>query len=218
MLEALLNNKLKSKDEGYQYEDVLTSSVIGRLKYLSGPTLWRVLFFTCRALPEFRFASLEQIQFWPQWKLNENRVEPDVFLELSLGDPIQRFHIIIEAKADGISKEQSKDQWGQQISAYEKLLDENELEPGTLHFIALGGKPVKKAMLLDKYNIHQASWFDFYSACQALIGQGENVEFAVLNDICNFLSWSGFFPFLPLGEMQLPEKPMFDLNAISLRA
>jgi hypothetical protein len=48
-------------------EDLLTASVFGRLSYLDGPALWRVLRTTFgHSLPEYRVAELKEIAFWPK--------------------------------------------------------------------------------------------------------------------------------------------------------
>ncbi len=83
-------------------EDLLTASVFGRLAYLDDEVLWRIMRPTFGApLPDLRVAELENIAFWPKWTdaiEDDGKVEPDVFLDFKLGDPVAPVRLIVEAK------------------------------------------------------------------------------------------------------------------------
>lgn len=131
MLQAIVSGKagrLPASEDSISWrtafrmsEDLLTASVFGRLAYLDGAVLWRIL---RRAfgpgLPEFRVAELHQITFWPTWSESgetNGTVEPDVFLDFKLGDPAISMQLIVEAKF-GTYPTQYADQWVRQWTAY----------------------------------------------------------------------------------------------------
>lgn len=120
-------------------EDLLTASVFGRLAYLDGPVLWRVLRRTFGpTLPDFRVAELEDITFWPTWDESgeENgTVEPDVFLDFKLGDPPVSIRLIVEAKL-GSYPTQYADQWIRQWTAYQEA---NGDDGNRVFLAAIGG-------------------------------------------------------------------------------
>ncbi|WP_097522176.1 hypothetical protein [Sinorhizobium sp. BJ1] len=102
-------------------EDLLTASVFGRLAYLEGAVLWRILRRTFGSgLPDFRVAELSDITFWPVWDDSaetNGTVEPDVFLDFKLGDPAISMRMIVEAKF-GTYPTQHANQWVRQWTAY----------------------------------------------------------------------------------------------------
>lgn len=120
-------------------EDLLTASVFGRLAYLDGQMLWRILRKTFgSALPDFKVAELEDIKFWPRWN-NESEdgctVEPDVFLDLKLGDPAKPVRLIVEAKL-GKHPAQEAAQWVKEWVAYQRT---DDYDGQDLFLCALGG-------------------------------------------------------------------------------
>jgi len=214
MLEALLNGNLKSKDEGYLYEDVITSSTIGRLQYLSASSIWQILSHTYKALPDFNIAKISQIDFWPQWKNKGKTVIPDVFLEIDLGDPAKKYHLIIEAKLN-IFAAQDEKQWENQINGYNASVNEGLYDEGELIYLALGGKSVKRSKLYQDHTILHASWQDFYSACEIQMKNSSPEEQRILKDICRFFTWRGFIPLLPMQEIWRPSNPNFEIRNLT---
>jgi len=133
-------------------EDLLTASVFGRLSYLEGPMLWKIL---RRGLgfeiPDYKVVELYNIEFWPSWSEGEETtrtVEPDVFLQFKVGDPSNQIDLIIEAKL-GIGLGQYADQWRRQWSAYHALSTTREGD-ATPYLIAIGGLGQHEASYLNR--------------------------------------------------------------------
>lgn len=122
-------------------EDLATATIIERLSYLSGKLAWKLLSTAAEgSLPSFRVAELKDIEFWPMWEFEGRHrgVEPDVFIELDLGDPCKKAHVILEAKRGDAA--QYEDQWCSEIGAWRETLDIGaESAPDILILLALGG-------------------------------------------------------------------------------
>ncbi len=144
MLQAILHKK--SLGTGEQYEDALTSSIIGLLQYLPDKTFWEILYKASKyeasehTLPEFsEVGVIKNISFWERMSAegtnNKSFVEPDVWIKL------EKMHLIIEAKRhDGWG--QYKEQWDREIKAILKHLEEEEDQPideQKICLLALGG-------------------------------------------------------------------------------
>lgn len=132
------DNSISWREAFRMSEDLLTASVFGRLCYLDGVSVWRILRRTFgHALPEYRIAELVKIEFWPQWNDSGARkwVEPDLFLEFKLGDPQVTVRMIVEAKL-GQSPAQSADQWLRQWASYRDANDNDDTE---VFLAAIGG-------------------------------------------------------------------------------
>ena len=138
MLQAILRKK--SLGTGEQYEDALTSSIIGLLQYLPDETFWQILYEASECtLPEFsETGAIENISFWKRMRFPEpdrQYVEPDVWIKL------EKMHLIIEAKRyDGGG--QYNEQWDREIKALLKHLEEEEDQPideQKICLLALGG-------------------------------------------------------------------------------
>ena len=89
MLQAILHKK--SLGTGAQYEDALTSSIIGLLQYLPDKTFWEILYKASKyeanedTLPEFsEVGVIKNISFWERMSAegtnNKSFVEPDVWI------------------------------------------------------------------------------------------------------------------------------------------
>lgn len=166
MLQAILHKK--SLGTGAQYEDALTSSIIGLLQYLPDETFWEILYKASKyeasedTLPEFSEAgAIENISFWESMRFREldrQSVEPDVWIKL------EKMHLIIEAKRyDGGG--QYKEQWDLEIKALLKHLEEEEDQPideQKICLLALGGNTQTSKLQLDvqgrEYSIVRMHW------------------------------------------------------------
>lgn len=155
MLNAILSGKAGRTDLGggearswreifKANEDLVTATVFERLSYLPGSLMWAILAIAAKKqLPFYRMASLTNFEFWPKWPRSEfpseehKYVEPDVFLEFDLGDPVQRAHVIVEAKFGGW---QDGKQWDQEVKAWKDfILDQELVPPDVVYFISLSG-------------------------------------------------------------------------------
>lgn len=119
-------------------EDFLTAAVFSRLSYLDGAELWGILREAFgNKLPNFKVATLNNIEFWPRWNLStRDFVEPDIFLQFSLGDPEVLVDVLIEAKlGEGLS--QYSAQWITEIEAYREQYPESD--GNNFYFLAIGG-------------------------------------------------------------------------------
>lgn len=119
-------------------EDFLTAAVFSRLSYLDGAELWGILREAFgNTLPNFKVATLSNIEFWPRWSLStRDFVEPDIFLQFSLGDPEVLVDVLIEAKlGEGLS--QYSAQWIAEIEAYREQYPESDRN--NFYFLAIGG-------------------------------------------------------------------------------
>lgn len=119
-------------------EDSLTSSVFGLLFYLPVELLWEILYNACYYphLPKQPGKILGK-DIWPRWNCNgtenKNFIEPDVFIRF------ENFDLIIEAKRYDDIQQQYRQQWINQITAYNNEYGQNTKRP--LYFIAIGGFP-----------------------------------------------------------------------------
>lgn len=119
-------------------EDFLTASVFSRLCYLDGPEFWEILREASgHALPSYKLATLQNVEFWPRWSLSSRDfVEPDIFLQFSLGDPEVLVDVLVEAKL-GAGLSQYSDQWIAEIEAYTEQFPDNDRHQ--FYFLAVGG-------------------------------------------------------------------------------
>jgi len=167
MLQAILHKK--SLGTGAQYEDALTSSIIGLLQYLPDKTFWEILYKASKyeanedTLPEFsEVGVIKNISFWERMSAegtnNKSFVEPDVWIKL------EKMHLIIEAKRyDGGG--QYKEQWDLEIKALLKHLEEEDDQPideQKICLLALGGNTQTSKLQLDvqgrEYSIVRMHW------------------------------------------------------------
>lgn len=118
MLAAILNGKRRGSGvEGKQLglgeatgaEDILTATIFERLIYL--PESVRDSFFVQLLGPDNSIGTLENIEFWPSWWLEERRVEPDVVLYGS------ERTLLIEAKRHDDLKQQYAGQLANELKA-----------------------------------------------------------------------------------------------------
>lgn len=151
MLNAILNSKSGRlhADSGEKIswrklfrenEDLVTATVIERFSYMNPAEVWRILSSAAKGqLPRYRVAEITKIEFWPLWPHEERQkgVEPDVFIEFSLGDPARLVHVIVEAKHGA---HQLHNQLMVEIESwYQSLAEADSHLPEQIYILALGG-------------------------------------------------------------------------------
>lgn len=189
-------------------EDLVTATVFERLRYLPGALAWSILASASgKQLDAFKMVEIREMAYWPSWYLNGRRVEPDLFIEVDLGDPPKRAHIIVEAKHT--SNPQTAEQWARELSAYQEMMHtEESMGVEWLLFLAIGdrvqGRSLerRKQTLLDQVETlgHKRStfdavligWHDIARAVATTVGVQAH-EQAVLNDISDALILYGYF-------------------------
>lgn len=135
MIQAELKGKLsecESLSVAERWEDVLTSSVFGLLRYL--PQEIALQFFSkAKAINPDRTLHFDideirnlKFAFWPSWSYNNHIVEPDVLIDvIDINDQIRK--IVIEAKfGSGKSQTSSNNVIDPEIEESE-LFDEDQL-------------------------------------------------------------------------------------------
>lgn len=133
-------------------EDLLTASVFGRLAYLEPSLLWSLLRATFgSALPEFRVAELETVEFWPTWydPTTKGTVEPDVFMQFKLGDPSKSIALIFEAK---LGQHQYPLQWEREWVAYQNLITQGDADADEVFLLAIGGLTGHRLVLIENFS------------------------------------------------------------------
>ena len=204
MLQAILRKK--SLGTGAQYEDALTSSIIGLLQYLPDETFWEILYKASKyeasedTLPEFSEAgAIENISFWESMRFREldrQSVEPDVWIKL------EKMHLIIEAKRyDGGG--QYKEQWDLEIKALLKHLEEEEDQPideQKICLLALGGNTQTSKLQLDvqgrEYPIVRMHWQTLLEEVKKYTYESSscsNAEKRICKDIIKAFELFGYF-------------------------
>ncbi|MEA2095962.1 MAG: hypothetical protein U9P73_04620 [Candidatus Cloacimonadota bacterium] len=150
MLQAILKGKIRGIFDKIQdgipwrkaystYEDFLTASVVGRMTYLPGDILWRLVKGSSLHSHLYKYVGgLESIEFWPNWPVPDRMKnigthrQPDVFLKF------EEIDMIVEAKRDD-SLSQNHIQWSEQILSYlfKRNIEGEENRP--IVFWVLGG-------------------------------------------------------------------------------
>ncbi|MFG6082146.1 hypothetical protein ACEUZ9_002789 [Paracoccus litorisediminis] len=133
-------------------EDLITATVFERLGYLPAETCWKLLIEAADGqLPRYRMAELRSLVFWPMWEAEDRvrGVELDVFIDLSLGDPPRRTHVLVEAKHGG---EQKVAQLKSEVLAWAATVEAGDLDPPEhLIIMAIGGlRSAKSRSQLEK--------------------------------------------------------------------
>lgn len=151
MLNAILNSKsgrlgrdaersVSWRDLFKGSEDLVTATIFERLSYLPAETAWNILAAAAGGqLHSYRMAELTTMEYWPMWDVEgrSRGVEPDVFLELKLGDPALKVQVIVEAKHGG---SQSADQLKAELKAWAQAIESDQIEvPDLLVILAIGG-------------------------------------------------------------------------------
>jgi len=239
MLTALLHGKGRrlaehaSTEESLRtaysrYEDLLTATVFERLAYLDGGTLWAILrrTFDVPAWPDTEIAELSQIQFWPMWReafatLGKS-VEPDVVLELAIGEARLPWTFIVECKLWG---SQDLTQLGDEWEAFTHEAA-GEFDPSRTTLLALGGlwsdrrllpalDDVARARFGRPISTGAADWSQLMNAVAATPRTG--YEARILADIRQALELHGHRTTQPLHALsQVAGKLRIDGDAVSL--
>ena len=146
MLQAFKHHKISKtiRDELWNQEDVKTSSIIGTLSYLPTEMFWGILKRSIRNNDENLRDSgdLLQIDFWAQWKLGKDRIEPDVFIRF------EHFDVIIELKRNDGNKQTSW-QWKNELGAYHQKYGNSK----KVYLIAISGRTYD-----SHKDVFQCSW------------------------------------------------------------
>lgn len=129
MLQAILKGKIRGLFDKIQdgvpwrkaystYEDFLTASVVGRMTYLPGDILWRLVKCSSLYCHLKKYAGgLEHVEFWPNWPIRDRMKkvgthrQPDVFLKF------EEINVIVEAKRDDCLS-QNHIQWSEEVLSY----------------------------------------------------------------------------------------------------
>ena len=205
MLQAILRKKNLGPDK--QYEDALTSSIIGLLQYLPDETFWKILYKASEyepdkyMLPKFSEAgAIKNISFWKRMSAegtnNKSSVEPDVWIKL------ERMHLIIEAKRyDGGG--QYNEQWDREIKALLKHLEEAEDQPideQKICLLALGGNAHTSELKLDVHGkkssivrMHWQTLLEEVKKCMYESSSCSDAEKRICKDIIRAFEHFGFF-------------------------
>lgn len=219
MLNAILESKSgrlhRGEEEGLRWrdvfresEDLVTSTVFERLSYLPGDITWSILGSASNgALEPYRLADIKAVTYWPIWPAEGRArgVEPDVFIEVEVGDPARRAHIIVEAKHRGA---QTAKQLCGELDAWMESIASGELEqPDELVVVAIGGLPHHDAVgfvddissyaherlrTLDvKFTLILLDWTDLARAVNLLEEHTDHVN-RIINDISRALALFGY--------------------------
>lgn len=136
------DQNIRWRDLFKESEDLVTATIFERFSYFPAEITWQLLAAAAGGrLQSYRLAELKNIVFWPMWSAEDRArgVEPDVFIELRLGDPARKIHVIVEAKHGGA---QLAWQLAVEVRAWREAVDADELEqPDQLIILAIGGLP-----------------------------------------------------------------------------
>ena len=206
MLEDKLNHKINS------YEDAITSTIIGLLKYLPTELFWEILSRSCTDSTNLPNVSgeLKAIDFWPKWcakeTCNSKYVEPDVFIRFAC------FDVIIEIKPyDDLGQHQI--QWENQITSYHNEKGECDKQ---LYYISLGGNYLKSNQSIiyndNEFIINKCNWIGVLLEVSNLLKELRGLKTIILNkdstirileDIIRGFNYYGFYNISWFEEMKM---------------
>lgn len=210
-------------------EDMLTAAVFGRLAYLEGPVLWQVLkkAFRPDILPDRSVVVIDKVQFWPNWATaadqDGERIQPDVVLNMRIGEPAQEIVLIIEAKLGSVG--QNPVQWLNQWRAHKASLgDTGELSG--VHFLAIGGVQGRPELVVAsfmdrieetcgyRFSAAAGNWNDLLDALHAINVSGSQRR--VISDLVEILAMHGhrrILPMAPLGAVAALLRTNYQLSS-----
>ncbi|MDO5612784.1 MAG: hypothetical protein Q4G14_06010 [Paracoccus sp. (in: a-proteobacteria)] len=217
-------------------EDLVSATILERLSYLTPATAWTLLVEAASGqLPFYRTAQLNGIDFWPIWATDNRQrgVEPDAFIQLELGDPAIKMHIIVEAKRGG---HQNLGQWANEIGGWVENTDDEM--PDHLVLLALGGNAdtrqrdeMRQQFLssmrahhsrLPKLSLAMIEWHDIARACTVLTALPDH-EKRIVADIAEGLALCGHYHLVTprqlekLKPLRFPDASLNKLTAINER-
>ncbi|MCK0201445.1 hypothetical protein MWN41_00205 [Ornithobacterium rhinotracheale] len=208
----MFESKFKNKSDR---EDLMTSSILGLLKYLPSDFFWYILRNACSCsnssnLPEV-MGEMRTITFWPKWSskntVNTTYIEPDIFIEFD------KFDIIIEVKNSDDISNQKYEQWEKQIISYN---NENKENSKDLIYIALGGNHgTLHNDNLDyqnkNYIINKCSWRNLFNEVNSILNGFKNFNhpipnketyILILEDIVRCFNFFGYYDIKWLKELK----------------
>ncbi|MGO4575008.1 hypothetical protein AB4Z48_03050 [Cupriavidus sp. 2TAF22] len=209
MLNAVLNGKKRGTGlegitlrlgEAEGAEDVLTATVFERLSYLPDTVL--VAFFS--HLLSLDLPPLDEIAFWPWWRLNGTGVEPDVLLTCGTR------RVLVEAKRHDFLEQQYADQLARELLAG---WESDELGEENVTLLTIGGmmeySPVQEKALkgqiitalnrdasaaVPQFELICRSWGDVYQSLGQVVrnsqGYGNGLQ-RIIDDIGSAFAWHG---------------------------
>ena len=149
-----LINKLTS------IEDTKTSSIIGTLSHLPADIFWEILRTAVKVddkLPK-TVSEIHEIDFWPSWRLNGDRVEPDTFVRF------KEFDLILEMKVNDSNPQKTK-QWKRELGAYKEKYHEQR----KVYLIAVSGMIGEQCT-----DVFQCSWTSLLDATLSVLEREES--------------------------------------------
>jgi len=157
------------------YEDLLTSSVFERIRYLPDEAIAKL--FDRITLPvrvdATELGNFQSMLFWPHYEFNGRRVEPDVVVEF------EELVVGIEAKRPVPGAAHTETQLLDQLEAIRDSLGPIEDEPRDVVLVAVGGRPAK--LVEPRENVIQISWRDLWEHLRSLDVDGAVVR--IVEDI-----------------------------------
>ena len=195
-------------------EDELTSIVLGPLRYMSAPQtlqFWQRVFEVSanrRLAPDFQ-ADRQSVTFWPSYKTDSGRVEPDAHLLFSSSATTEKqekssFEILLEVK------------WQSPLSGEGQLGRQWKHFPGvdgkknTLHvLLVIDGARWRQHVLHERRERHASqlsviSWADVQYAASTLRDSGDALG-NYAGDIDDYLKKIGFLGIKGFDEFAEPE-------------
>lgn len=186
-------------------EDILSAVFFSRLAYLPEYNVSR--FFSYLLPEENMFDGIEEIEFWPSWKINDGRVEPDVVMVS--GENL----IVIEAKRYDNVNMQTAVQLARELVASRA----SEISFTKIILLTVGGMascsmtaanqlagqinaelqkyPDRDSSITDEYSLICQSWKSLYQSLKmSLTDEHGNMPLQhsrLLNDIYQTLIWHG---------------------------
>ena len=183
-------------------EDLLTAAIFSRLSYLAPEIIWGVLSSTFPSLPRRKVARLINLEYWPNWDHPDDErsfVEPDIFIQMEIGDPGVKVDLIVEAKRFDTWTPQSAAQHAIQIQSY--YFDETIERGQELHFLALGGlgseptlqiKSLASNFKEGRENFDGASWTSLAVSISAISNKSTGDCKFIFRDLLEILEYAGF--------------------------
>lgn len=162
MIQAFDSHKIISeiREKLWKSEDAKTSSIIGTLSLLPAKQFWTIIRRACynsNGLPE-SVTEMQHIEFWPRWKLNNGKVEPDAFVRF------KEFDLILELKRND-DNQQKEIQWKNEIEAYRSKYEDSHKD---YYLIAISGRTEKQHP-----HVFQCSWSNLLKSVET---ECENIQ------------------------------------------